>query len=198
MAYLNREERHDTILQAAMRVAITEGMTATTVRRVASEAGVAVGQVHHHFSSVSRLRADAFLLLVKHSLASFVLNSQGLPAHERMLQVLGYPQDEICQRETRLWNEASILAERDELIKEAYAASMSDWHQATVEVIHAGIVNNEFRSNINASDIAWRLIGLVCGLDGLTQFTELGFSETEILRHIAAMMETELLNKSSI
>ncbi|HHJ0094002.1 TPA: TetR family transcriptional regulator, partial [Yersinia enterocolitica] len=38
MAYLNREERHDTILRAAMRVAITEGMNATTVRRVASEA----------------------------------------------------------------------------------------------------------------------------------------------------------------
>ncbi|CFR03523.1 TetR family transcriptional regulator [Yersinia frederiksenii] len=197
MAYLNREERHDTILQAAMRVAITEGMTATTVRRVASEAGVAVGQVHHHFASVSQLRADAFLLLVKHSLTAFALNSQNLPAHERLLLVLGYPQDEVGQRETRLWNETSILAERDELIKEAYATSMSDWHQATVAVIHAGIANNEFRSGISASDIAWRLIGLVCGLDGLTQFTELGFSEREILRHLAAMMETELLNKPS-
>lgn len=197
MAYLNREERHNTILQAAMQVAITEGLTATTVRRVASEAGVAVGQVHHHFASVSQLRADAFLLLVKHSLAAFALNSQEVPAHQRVLQVLGYPQDEIGQRETRLWNEASILAERDELIKKAYAASMSDWHQATMVVIDSGIANNEFRSDIIASDIAWRLIGLVCGLDGLTQFTELGFSESEILRHLTAMMETELLDQPS-
>lgn len=193
MAYLNREERHDTLLQAAMRIAICEGMAATTVRRVASEAGVAVGQVHHHFTSVSRLRADAFLLLVKQSLSAFALNSQHLPAVERIQQVLGYPQDEACQRETRLWNEISILAERDELIKEAYAASMSDWHSATVAVIHNGITSDEFRSDINASDIAWRLIGLVCGLDGLTQFTELGFSEAEILRHLAAMMKSELL-----
>ncbi|WP_145578777.1 TetR family transcriptional regulator [Yersinia alsatica] len=197
MAYLNREERHNTILQAAMQVAITEGLTATTVRRVASEAGVAVGQVHHHFASVSQLRADAFLLLVKHSLAAFALNSQEVPAHQRVLQVLGYPQDEIGQRETRLWNEASILAERDELIKKAYAASMSDWHQATMAVIDSGIANNEFRSDIIASDIAWRLIGLVCGLDGLTQFTELGFSESEILRHLTAMMKTELLDLPS-
>ncbi|MFA3761846.1 TetR family transcriptional regulator [Yersinia sp. 2544 StPb PI] len=193
MAYLNREERHDTLLQAAMRVAISEGMAATTVRRVASEAGVAVGQVHHHFTSVSRLRADAFLLLVKQSLSAFALNSQNLPAVERIQQVLGYPQDEAGRRETRLWNEISMLAERDELIKEAYAASMSDWHAATVAVIHTGITCDEFRSDINASDVAWRLIGLVCGLDGLTQFTELGFSEAEILRHLAAMMRSELL-----
>ncbi|EPF5499924.1 TetR family transcriptional regulator [Yersinia enterocolitica] len=193
MAYLNREERHDTILRAAMRVAITEGMNATTVRRVASEAGVAVGQVHHHFTSVSRLRADAFLLLVKQSLAAFAINSQNLPAHERVLLVLGYPQDEAGKRETRLWNEVSVMAERDDLIKAACATSMSDWHQATVEVIDAGIANNEFRSDISASDIAWRLIGLVCGLDGLTQLTELGFSETEILRHLTATMKSELL-----
>lgn len=70
---------------------------------------------------------------------------------------------------------------------------MSDWHSATVAVIHNGITSDEFRSDINASDIAWRLIGLVCGLDGLTQFTELGFSEAEILRHLAAMMKSELL-----
>ncbi|MGE4802647.1 TetR family transcriptional regulator [Yersinia hibernica] len=193
MAYLNREERHDTILQAAMRVAITEGINATTVRRVASEAGVAVGQVHHHFASVSRLRADAFLLLVKQSLAAFTLSSQNLPAQERVLRVLGYPQDEAGKRETRLWNEISILAERDELIRAACAASMSDWHQATLDVINAGIDTNEFRSDINASDVAWRLIGLVCGLDGLTQFPELGCSEAEILRHLATMMKIELL-----
>lgn len=51
------------------------------------------------------------------------------------------------------------LAERDELIGEAYAASMSDWHSATVAVIHNGITSDEFRSDINASDIARRLIG---------------------------------------
>lgn len=153
MAYLNREERHDTLLQAAMRVAITEGMAATTVRRVASEAGVSVGQVHHHFASVSHLRVDAFLLLVKQSLAAFAQSSQNLPATERVLRVLGYPQDEMCQRETRLWNEVSILAERDELMKTAYAASMSDWHRATLDVINAGIASDQFRSDINPSDV---------------------------------------------
>ncbi|EAM3202061.1 TetR family transcriptional regulator, partial [Salmonella enterica] len=38
MSYLNRDERRKVILQAAMRVALAEGFTAMTVRRIASEA----------------------------------------------------------------------------------------------------------------------------------------------------------------
>ena len=51
MGYLTRDERREEILQAAMRVALAEGFSAMTVRRIASEAGVATGQVHHHFTS---------------------------------------------------------------------------------------------------------------------------------------------------
>lgn len=38
MSYLNRDERREVILQAAMRVALEEGFTAMTVRRIATEA----------------------------------------------------------------------------------------------------------------------------------------------------------------
>lgn len=53
MRYLSKDERREEILQAAMRVALTEGFAAMTVRRIATEAGVATGQVHHHFASAS-------------------------------------------------------------------------------------------------------------------------------------------------
>ncbi|EEU8496063.1 TetR family transcriptional regulator, partial [Salmonella enterica subsp. enterica serovar Infantis] len=43
MSYLNRDERREVILQAAMRVALAEGFAAMTVRRIASEADVAAG-----------------------------------------------------------------------------------------------------------------------------------------------------------
>jgi AcrR family transcriptional regulator len=48
MRYLSKDERREEILQAAMRVALAEGLAAMTVRRIAAEAGVATGQVHHH------------------------------------------------------------------------------------------------------------------------------------------------------
>ncbi|ESJ83949.1 TetR family transcriptional regulator [Salmonella enterica subsp. enterica serovar Braenderup str. CFSAN000756] len=63
MSYLNRDERREVILQAAMRVALAEGFAAMTVRRIASEADVAAGQVHHHFSSAGELKALAFVHL---------------------------------------------------------------------------------------------------------------------------------------
>lgn len=65
MSYLNRDERREVILQAAMRVALAEGFAAMTVRRIASEADVAAGQVHHHFSSAGELKALAFVHLIR-------------------------------------------------------------------------------------------------------------------------------------
>ncbi len=65
MSYLNRDERREVILQAAMRVALADGFAAMTVRRIASEADVAAGQVHHHFSSAGELKALAFVHLIR-------------------------------------------------------------------------------------------------------------------------------------
>jgi AcrR family transcriptional regulator len=51
MNYLNREQRRTMILDAAKRVALLEGLNGLTVRRIAAEAQVSTGQVHHHFQS---------------------------------------------------------------------------------------------------------------------------------------------------
>ena len=65
MAYLNREQRREMILQAAMHVALNEGFSAMTVRRIATEAQTSTGQVHHHFASNSHLKAEAFIKLMQ-------------------------------------------------------------------------------------------------------------------------------------
>ncbi|MGQ6550656.1 TetR family transcriptional regulator [Serratia sp. JSRIV001] len=193
MSYLKREERHAAILEAAIRVTLAEGIVATTVRRIAAEAGIAVGQVNHHFSSATHLRAEAFLQLTRQSLSSFAAISKSYPAVERLQRVLGYPLDEEGMRETHLWNEMMLLAERDPVMGEAYATAISDWHQATANVIVEGRNEKIFRSSANADDIAWRLIGLVCGLDGLLSFDSSGFPEAEVMRHLSFAIELELL-----
>ncbi|VDZ78933.1 TetR family transcriptional regulator [Salmonella bongori] len=88
MSYLNRDERREVILQAAMRVALEEGFAAMTVRRIASEADVAAGQVHHHFSSAGELKALAFVHLIR-----TLLDAGHVPApttwRERLHAMLG-------------------------------------------------------------------------------------------------------------
>ena len=48
-------------MQAAMRLALRGGFAAMTVRRIAREAQVAAGQLHHHFTSIGELKAQVFI-----------------------------------------------------------------------------------------------------------------------------------------
>ena len=48
-------ERRDQLVEAALTVAASEGITAATVRRVAEQAGVALGVVHYCFDDKDEL-----------------------------------------------------------------------------------------------------------------------------------------------
>ncbi|MDI5424871.1 hypothetical protein MJM99_33040, partial [Salmonella enterica subsp. enterica serovar Kentucky] len=47
--------------------------------------------------------------------------------------------------------------------KEAPDLTMQMWHEETVTIIEQGKQAGEFTFTANATDIAWRLIALVCG-----------------------------------
>jgi hypothetical protein len=59
-----------------------------------------------------------------------------------------------------------LLADSDSDIKAAYLLTMNMWHEETVKIIRAGR-SGEFHPDDSAENIAWRLIALVCGLDGI-------------------------------
>ena len=177
MGYLTRDERREEILQAAMRVALAEGFSAMTVRRIASEAGVATGQVHHHFTSRELLDAD---VVGEH--ASW---------RARLHAMLG-SDDGRFEPYIRLWREAQILATRDAEIKGAYVLTMEMWHQETVALIEAGRNAGVFRSGDPAASIAWRLIGLVCGLDGIYLLNMPEMDDAAFNNHLDKLISLEL------
>lgn len=88
MQYLSKEERREAILQAAMRVALAEGLAAMTVRRIAAEAGVATGQVHHHFASGGELKSLAFVRVIRELLDADVVG-ENASWRERLHSMLG-------------------------------------------------------------------------------------------------------------
>lgn len=88
MSYMNRDERREVILQAAMRVALEEGFSAMTVRRIATEAQVATGQLHHHFTSAGELKSQAFVRLIR-TLLDAELVSENATYRERLHAMLG-------------------------------------------------------------------------------------------------------------
>ncbi|KLW92098.1 TetR family transcriptional regulator [Enterobacter sp. BIDMC92] len=190
MRYLSKDERREAILQAAMRVALAEGLTAMTVRRIAAEVGVATGQVHHHFTSGGELKSLAFVRLIRALLDADVVG-ENASWRERLHAMLG-SDDGGFEPYIRLWREAQLLASRDADIKSAYVMTMEMWHQETVAIIRAGAEANAFTLTDRAENIAWRLIGLVCGLDGMYVLNMPEMDDAAFNQHLDKLISLEL------
>ena len=190
MSYLSKDKRREEILQAAMRVALSEGFTAMTVRRIASEAKVATGQVHHHFASAGELKSHAFIRLIRALLDADVV-AENATWRERLHAMLG-SDDRSFEPYIRLWREAQLLATRDDEIKGAYVLTMEMWHQETVAIIRAGEQEQAFRLKDRAENVAWRLIGLVCGLDGLYVLSMPQMDDAAFNQHLNTLITLEL------
>ncbi|WP_196004685.1 TetR family transcriptional regulator [Citrobacter freundii] len=192
MSYLNRDERREVILQAAMRVALEEGFTAMTVRRIATEAQVSTGQVHHHFTSAGELKSLAFVQLIR-TLLDAELVSANASFRERLHAMLG-SEDGGFEPYIKLWREAQVLADKDLEIKSAYLLTMRMWHEETAAIISQGQKASEFSPGPDAADVAWRLIALVCGLDGIYVLGIEEMADPAFERHLDRMITLELVN----
>ena len=190
MSYMNRDERRELILQAAMRVALEEGFSAMTVRRIATEAQVATGQLHHHFTSAGELKSQAFVRLIR-TLLDAELVSENASYRERLHAMLG-SEDGGFEPYIKLWREAQILADKDPEIKSAYLLTMRMWHEETAAIITHGQRAGEFSSAPDAADVAWRLIALVCGLDGMYMLGFAEMADPAFDRHLDRMITLEL------
>ncbi|MFW1939910.1 TetR family transcriptional regulator [Acinetobacter junii] len=194
MAYLNKDQRREMILQAAMNIALNEGFSAMTVRRIATEAQTSTGQVHHHFASNSHLKAEAFVKLMQQldEIETQVITTSYL---QRVSLLLGCENIEQVQPYLRLWNEAEVLIDQDVEIKNAYNIAMQDWHTSIVNMIEEGKAANEFSFRSKSQDIAWRLIAFVCGLEGIYKLGLNGLNDLDFKRHTEAILQAELFNK---
>ncbi|HAT1637246.1 TetR family transcriptional regulator [Raoultella planticola] len=191
MHYLNREARREVIMLAAMRVALQGGLGAMTVRQIAAEAGVSTGQLHHHFTSIGELKAQAFVRLIREML-DIQLVAEDASWRERLFSMLG-SEDGRLDPYIRLWREGQLLCGSDSDIKEAYLLTMSMWHEETVNIIRLGSASGEFHPADSAENIAWRLIALVCGLDGIYALGMEAIDDSAFTHYINHYIALELL-----
>ncbi|CEI54435.1 TetR family transcriptional regulator [Acinetobacter bereziniae] len=193
MNYLNREQRRNMILDAAKRLALQDGLNGLTVRRIASEAQVSTGQVHHHFESSSHLKAEVFIALMDQldEVENLITTESSV---ERLCLLLGIENIEQTQPYLRLWNEAEVLIDQDQEIKKAYNIAMEKWHLALVTTIEYGRGQQEFKISTSSSsqDIAWRLIAFVCGLEGIYELGLKGLDNHSFKHHVELVLKMEL------
>jgi len=191
MAYLNKEQRREMILQAAMHVALHKGFWEWTVHRIEIESQTYTGKFQPHFASNSHLKAEAFIKLMQQldEIESQVNTTNYL---QRLSLLLGCENIEQIQPYLRLWNEAEVLIDQDQEIKFAYNIAMQDWHRSIVRMIDEGQTQQEFQFDTDSHDIAWRLIAFVCGLEGIYKLGLKGLNEVDFKRHTDAIIQAEL------
>lgn len=194
MSYLSHDERHQMILETAVTIAFSEGLTAMTVRRIAQEAGIAVGQIHRHFSSASELKAEAFLLTVTQSLA--LMKESGAQEGASALEMVGWclftENLEEARHYSKLWKEAEVISYQDDIMRSAFRTALKMWHSALVHLLETGVANGEFKIKRPAETISWDCIAYSCGLDGIYNLKMESFGENEYQTHTAAFLKSQL------
>lgn len=197
MSYLNRDDRRAMILDVAKEIALEEGLKALTVRRIALESSISTGQIHHHFQSISHLKAEVFLQLAQ-KLDELDSQSEHSDWNLRLFIVLGAADIQYAQPYLRLWNEAESMIESDAVLHDAYNAAMQHWHTTLIHVIASGLEHGYFaiHPHTQIHDVAWRLIAFTCGLESIYRLKLSTLEPHAFQTHIQTMIEYELSRSS--
>lgn len=128
----------EAIVKAALKVLIEEGAAQFTVRRIAAECGMKVGNVSYHFP-----RKDMLVqVMLADMLESYdkVLDSQvrqpGLSARERLRRVIALCLEDIAgKRTTRLFTELWAMANHNAVVAERVAQFYARVHGVICEYV---------------------------------------------------------------
>jgi AcrR family transcriptional regulator len=157
-------ERHGELLAKAVEISADEGLSAVTLRRVATDLGVTPGLVSHYFSSAEQLITAAFTTSAEADLAearSRVAAADSATA--RMDALMDYVLDESSEDASALWLEAWSLGRRNEALAAAANALTLEWLACIADIVHYGVSSGEF--DVADADVAARR--LLTMIDGL-------------------------------
>lgn len=188
MSYMNRKDRRESILEAAAELALSGGLNSLTIRSVALRAGIAVGQIHHHFASSGQMKSEVLIHLM-HDMLERLSEDAGGTWTDRLIRYLK-SDDGNLEAYIRIWREAQVIAGSDEDVKTAYLEVMKVWNDRTVHLIGHACESGEARVSDSCEETAWRLSSFVCGLDGSCALGLISIADAH--RYIDRMVRFEL------
>lgn len=119
--YSRGSDTVDAILKAALHVLVEEGASAFTLRRIASECGMKVGNVSRHFPRKEMLVQVLLDELLSPTVgeARSSLRNQGVPAEEALALVIAGTLDETkTKKMTHLFTELWAMANHNQFVAE--------------------------------------------------------------------------------
>jgi AcrR family transcriptional regulator len=169
--YARGADTVDQILKAALSVLINEGAIAFTLRRIARECGLKVGNLSYHFP-----RKEVLIqLLLEELLESYealldrTVRQPDLTAEDRLSLTITICLDDIgSKRTTRLFTELWALANHDAFVADRVAAFYKHVH---------GIIGKfvgELNPALTAEDIQIVSLFISSAMEGTTVFSGFG------------------------
>lgn len=179
-------ERHNELLNAAIRVAVNQGLVKVTLRSVAAAAGVTGGLVTHYFDTVDTLISTAFRAAAESDLekARTRVASASTPT-EQLDALIDHLFAEDSLDATALWVDASSLGRHNASLAAVANELDEGWLDLLGGIVAAGVASGEFTAGA-PNVVARRLLTIIDGLGTQAVVGALPLSElTKIARDFA-------------
>lgn len=175
-------ERHEELLAKAVEISRVEGLSAVTLRRVATDLGVTPGLVSHYFSSAEQLIAAAFRTAAVADLDEARARMRPpATATDKIGALMDYVLDDVSDEASALWLDAWSLGRRNPTLAAEAATLTDDWLACIGDVVRAGRTSGEFA--VTDADVAARRLLIM--IDGLGAQKVIRDVPTDELKHIA-------------
>jgi AcrR family transcriptional regulator len=184
-------ERVEQISSAAQAIAREAGLSAVTLRAVATEIGVAPALVAHYVPSMDALVGDTFAAVVGEELTEVEdLARSRVPGADALAAVLASLLDEGRGEVTLIWVQSWSLGGRNDALAGRVREQMDAWRAFLSGVIEAGRVAGEFRCDDPVA-IAGQVLGMVDGLNAhsLVAWQDASERTRLLLRSVEAMLD---------
>jgi len=165
--YVRGAETVDAIIKAALRVLIDEGAGAFTIRRIAAECGMKVGNVSYHFPKKELLIQTMLddIISSYNKVLERTVRQPGLDAAERLRLIVVLCLDDIGgKRTTRLFTELWALANHNEFVGDRVRLFYTRVHDTIAEYVA------ELNPALNDEEVRSVAIYISASMEGATPF----------------------------
>ena len=188
--YARGSDTVDQILAAALRVLIDEGSSAFTLRRVAAECGMKVGNLSYHFPKkelLIQLLLDE-LLISYEGLLDRTVRQPGMSSEDRLVTTIVICLDDILtKRTTHLFTELWALANHDPFVAERVALFYRHVHGIIGQFV------GELNPALDAEEVYAVALFISASMEGTTPFTGHGKPWEALMPRMKAMATMSLV-----
>jgi AcrR family transcriptional regulator len=153
------------VVDGAIAVIARDGLDALSIRRVASEVGVAIGTVQHHYPS----RAELVLAALRRTADRQRERAMATPRSSSVLGTLAdrlaalLPHDDAGRQEAIVWVALAAAAARDPLVGPHQRRIVSETIAGIAALLDRARETGELPADTDTSDLAERVDAVVDG-----------------------------------